>query len=688
MTPDNQFATALRFMSNGLILVGADGLISLFNDKVLSLFGLGPDSIWAGMPLDSFLQMLGPHLGWNQARIDNVIANHAMWISSPNPTKVQHHFEDGTVLRIGCNPMPLGGAILTYDDVTDLVHATSERERVEGEARQTERQLALLVSGITDYAIYLVSHDGTIMNWNAGAERAKGYSAKEIVGRNFAMFWPRSEQRRGKPQRALQTALSTGRCEAEGWQYRKDGTRFWAHVLISPLYENDGSLLGFAKVTRDMTEQRQAAEQIAHMAQHDLLTGLPNRARFLDRLDGELLQAKTSGTQVAVVNIDLDGFKAINDTHGHAVGDQVLKTVAARIIGEHAAGEIVSRFGGDEFVGLKAYADDADLKVFLGRLQTALTSPIQLPHVRISIGASFGVASYPADADDRDKLLDNADLAMYRSKGAVDDKICFFDRTMDESARDRRALASDLWLALERDEFDVHYQRQCDANSGVVVGYEALLRWRHPIRGLVSAAEFIPIAEECGAILPIGEWVLQRACEDAVAHNLARVAVNLSAVQLGSFSIVEKIQSILLTSGLSPSRLELEVTETAVIADRNLALRILRSLKAFGISIALDDFGTGYSSLDTLRTFPFDRVKLDRSFAQGIESDPRAQAFVIAMKTLGHSLELSVLAEGVETSEQLAMMGQSGLDEVQGYFLGVPEPIRRQESARTAGAIS
>lgn len=679
MGDQTHFDTALRFMSNGLILVDPDHRIGLFNDRLLALFGLPAGELAIGMPLERFLRNIAPRLGWDEARTRNVIANHDIWMASDAPTVLEHHFDDGGVMRISCNPLPAGGAVITYDDVTTLRHATAERERMEAEARRAERQLALLVSGITDYAIYLVAPDGTILNWNTGAERMKGYTAHEVVGRNFAMFWGAEEQRRGGPRDALATARLSGRFEIEGLRYRKDGSSFWAHVLISPLFETDGSLLGFAKITRDMTEQKEASEKIEHMVGHDVLTGLPNRMRFIEELDAALSGAAAAGTKVAIVNFDLDGFKSINDTHGHATGDHVLRNIAARITGELAPGEIVARFGGDEFVGLKPYDDAADLDGFLSRMRMALMRPIDFMHGKITTGASFGVASFPLDAENGDKLLDNADLAMYRSKAAIGDKICFFNKTMDETARGRRALAADLWKAVERGEFHLEYQCQCDAASGATAGFEALLRWRHPVYGPISPADFIPVAEECGAIIPIGEWVLRRACNDAVEFGLERLAVNLSAVQLGRPALVGEIAAILRDSGLAPEKLELEVTETAVIADRNQALHILNQLKAFGIGIVLDDFGTGYSSLHTLRTFPFDRIKLDRSFAKGIESDPRARAFVVAMMTLGRSLELSVLAEGVETDGQLSILSSVGLDEVQGFLLGRPGELARHQ---------
>ncbi|TQS70229.1 EAL domain-containing protein [Rhodobacteraceae bacterium] len=588
-------------------------------------------------------------------------------------------------MHITCQPLAGGGAILTYDDVTQAHRTNEERIAFEHEARRSERNFRMLVAGITDYAIYLLDPTGVVVNWNAGAERTKGYSAHEIIGENFARFYSPEDRKLGLPQHGLQTALREGRFEAEGLRYRKDGSSFWAHVVIDPIYEDDGSLLGFAKITRDRTEQNHSAQKLIHLARHDALTGLPNRGRFIEELDAALEIAQKTKGKLAVLNIDLDGFKSVNDTHGHAIGDLLLKGLAERMHAVLNVGEKIGRFGGDEFVAFKPFDDQGALNDFITRIRKALTDPIVISQREITPEASIGIAISPSDAQMRDTLLANADLAMYRSKSELFEKICYFTPEMDEAERAKRMMAADIWNGIQRGEFYIHYQSQRDIRTSAVTSYEALLRWHHPVHGEIPPATFIPVAEECGAIIALGEWVLEHACKDATALAMPRVAVNLSPVQLNHDGFLASVRAILKRTGLSPCQLEFEVTETAVITDRNRAFHILTCLRALGISIAIDDFGTGYSSLETLRAFPFDRLKLDRSFTHGLHNDPKAQAFVIAMITLGRSLELSVLAEGVETSEQMQFLAKEGCMEVQGFLFDRPVAMGQQRLHPPAG---
>jgi predicted signal transduction protein with EAL and GGDEF domain len=338
--------------------------------------------------------------------------------------------------------------------------------------------------------------------------------------------------------------------------------------------------------------------------------------------------------------------------------------------------EFVARFGGDEFAAVKRFKDMAELHEFLGRLETCLSTDIGVDGFEIKPGASMGVALYPQDAETAEQLLGNADLAMYRAKGALKQSVCFYEVAMDEAARSRRALANDLWAAIDKKQFHLHYQVQKSVMTGAITGYEVLLRWKHPERGNVPPMDFIVLAEECGAILPIGEWVLREACREAASWKLPhKIAVNLSPVQLMNSDIAALVHTVLLETGLSPSRLELEITETSIITDKERVLHTLRQIKNLGVSIAIDDFGTGYSSLETLRAFPFDKIKLDRSFMDQVESSPQAKAIVRAILALGQSLEVPVLAEGVETQIQLDILLSEGCNEAQGYFLGRPKPM-------------
>ena len=562
------------------------------------------------------------------------------------------------------------GALIGFAKIT---RDCTEQRRAEEARRDTENRFRLLVEGITDYALYMLNPDGTVANWNAGAQRAKGYLEKEIVGRHFSVFYQEQERLAGLPTTNLEIALREGRFEDEGWRLRKDGSRFWAHVVIDTIYKEDGQLLGFAKITRDRTEQLESNAKIVYLARHDAMTGLPNRLQFLERLDEAMGKLRHAEQQIAVLSIDLDGFKEVNDAFGHAVGDQLLAELGRRMKALAGDGETVARFGGDEFVAFKVFHQQRALTDFISRLQTALTSMLHLAETDIIPGASIGVAMFPGDADERTQLLNNADLAMYRAKKSMDEKICFYEATMDEASRARRAMARDIWTALERGQFFLNYQIQRAVSCDAITGYEVLLRWEHPEQGLIPPSVFIPVAEECGAIGAIGDWVLERACREAVQWDLQpRIAVNLSAMQLSNAALVERVRAVLASTGLAPERLELEVTETAIIADRDRALYLLQQLKAMGVTIAMDDFGSGYSSLETLRSFPFDKIKLDRSFISELETSQQAKAFVRAILALGHSLNVSVLAEGVETEAQRAILEQEGCHEGQGYLFGRP----------------
>jgi diguanylate cyclase (GGDEF)-like protein len=426
----------------------------------------------------------------------------------------------------------------------------------------------------------------------------------------------------------------------------------------------------------DITERHRSQRAIAHLARHDGLTGLPNRARFNEAFDWSLAHAQEIRGKLAVVAIDLDHFKEVNDSHGHAAGDMVLKTLATRFNALLREGEVIARLGGDEFAALKVFSNMEGLRDFLVRVEDALTRRVEGEGLTLASSGSIGVAVWPEDGHDLSKLMSNADLAMYRAKAEFDRRICYYERDMDEQARERRDMARDLWVALEQNAFYLAYQVQKSVATDEITGYEVLLRWNRPGHGEVSPADFIPVAEECGAINSIGVWVLKMACLDAASWpEPYKIAVNVSGIQLTQVDLIETVRSTLFMSGLAPHRLELEVTETSIIGDKQRALHILRQIKAMGVSIAIDDFGTGYSSLETLRSFPFDKIKLDRSFMSEVESNEQSKAIVRAILALGRSLSVPVLAEGVETREQLDVLRVEGCTEAQGFLLGRPGSI-------------
>lgn len=433
---------------------------------------------------------------------------------------------------------------------------------------------------------------------------------------------------------------------------------------------------GMVSYLIDDASRNETVKQLRVLALNDGLTGLPNRSNFDQRLDDELLFSGKHGSKVALIGIDLNRFKEINDTRGHQAGDEVLHVLGGRLLAmlRPENGEYIARLGGDEFAAMTRLSDKAGLGEFLERIDAAVRQPIPFEDAELMLGASIGVAIWPDDATDKQRLITHTDLAMYRAKSTFTDAICFYEPGMDELVRDRRSLSYDLRSAITNGELSVFYQPQVCLTDDEVIGYEALLRWDHPQRGFVPPLEFIPIAEENGSILSIGEWVLRDACRTA-AHWMPpyKVAVNISATQFSQKDLPDLIARILADSGLPPERLEIELTESAIFADRNRALLALQRIKDIGVTIALDDFGTGYSSLDTLRSFSFDKIKLDRSFIG--ETTPQTIAFVRAILALGKSLSISVLAEGIETAEQLAMLNVEGCEEAQGFWLGHPVPL-------------
>ncbi|MDO9338156.1 MAG: EAL domain-containing protein [Caulobacter sp.] len=434
---------------------------------------------------------------------------------------------------------------------------------------------------------------------------------------------------------------------------------------------------------RDLRERRSAEEKIRYLAEHDGLTGLPNRNALQVKLAAALERVEASGESLSVVCIDLDHFKEANDLHGHQAGDQVLVETARRLVADLPAPSFAARLGGDEFVVVQITDQDQPgaAAELAGALLDSLKVSMRYADQEMAMGASLGVSLYPDDGRTAEALLANADMALYRAKESGRGAYRFFKREMDETIRERRNLARELRQAIIDEELVVHYQPLARASDGEVCGFEALVRWKHPVRGMVPPLDFIPVAEESGLIGPLGEWVLRRACADAAGWDRPlRIAVNLSPLQLNNPALPALVHEVLINTGLSPARLELEITESALFKDYQRALDNLRRLKALGVRIAMDDFGTGFSSLSTLQSFPFDKIKVDKSFVENIHRDERATVIVKAVLGLGRSLNIPVVAEGVETEEQREFLRGEECAELQGYAIGRPAP------AETLGA--
>lgn len=430
---------------------------------------------------------------------------------------------------------------------------------------------------------------------------------------------------------------------------------------------------GFRGIHQDITERKQAEARIRHLAHHDVLTDLPNRLLFADRLTQAQARARRDETMLAVLCLDLNRFKDVNDTLGHAAGDLLLKALAERLQGEIREADTLARLGGDEFAIIQTgLAQPRGADELSRRLIEAVAEPFDIGGHTVVIGVSIGIAVFPMNGSGPADLLKNADLALYRSKAEGRDGYRFFEEEMNARLQRRKVLEHDLRRALAEGQFELHYQPQIELGEGRVVGLEALLRWRHPDRGLVSPAEFIPLAEETGLILPLGEWALRAACVQAVAWPHIRMSVNLSPVQFRHSDLVGLITQALEETGLEPRRLELEITEGVLLQETEAALSVLARIRALGVRIAMDDFGTGYSSLSYLQRFPFDKIKIDQSFVRRLEVSKDAAAIVRAVLGLGNSLGIHTNAEGVETKGQLAFLRTAGCEEVQGFYFSPP----------------
>jgi diguanylate cyclase (GGDEF)-like protein len=450
---------------------------------------------------------------------------------------------------------------------------------------------------------------------------------------------------------------------------------------------------GWLATHEDITERQRAEERIAHMARHDALTDLPNRLLLRERLEHELKRVKR-GELLAVLCLDLDHFKSVNDTLGHPVGDLLLKAVADRLRRCTREPDTIARLGGDEFaIIMTAMTQPNDAALLCRRLREAITKPYELDGHQIVIDISIGISFAPFDAAEPDQLLKNADMALYGAKADGRGIYRFFEPEMDARMQQRRELEMDLRKALVNGEFELHYQPLVDLQDNEINGFEALLRWRHPARGLVPPAEFIPVAEETGLIVPLGEWVLRQAChETAPWQGDLKVAVNLSPAQLKSRNLVEVVTSALAASGMAASRLQLEITESVLMQNTFATLGTLHQLRNLGVQIAMDDFGTGYSSLSYLRSFPFDKIKIDRSFIADLSNGAEPLAIVHAVANLAKSLSMISTAEGVETQQQLEKLQAVGCNEMQGYFFSHARPAHEivklflPQAKRAAGA--
>ncbi len=560
----------------------------------------------------------------------------------------------------------------------ELRESRSRQDQVEGALEQ----LRLMAKAFehSGEAIVITGPDNAILATNRDFSRLTGYSQEEALGKNPRIL--KSGKESPEFYRAMwETLLRENFWQGEIWDKRKDGSLYPKWLTITVFRDEAGEVVNYLAGFTDMTERKQAAERIWYLANNDPLTDLANRFSLMERLSQALEMAKRSASHLAVMFIDLDRFKDINDSFGHAIGDALLSQVAGRLRGAVRRSDIVARVGDDEFVVALARINSGIAATHvMSKIQQAMSQAYQVEGRELLITSSIGISVYPHDGATVEGLLKSANLAMYHAKAKGRNNCQYFKEEMNSKAQARLLLESDLRAAIERQEFLLHYQPQIDTVSGRAIGVEALVRWQHPDRGLIAPDMFIPIAEETGLILPIGEMVLHIACRQATAwlsEGLPplRMAVNLSALQFKQGSLPNLVADILAETGLDPRQLELEITESAAMDNPEATIAHLRWFKEMGIGLAIDDFGTGYSSLSYLKLFPFDRLKIDRSFVKDIETDSNDAAIAAATIALAHTLGKEVIAEGVETETQANFLGFLKCDVVQGYFYSRPQPV-------------
>lgn len=580
--------------------------------------------------------------------------------------------------------------IFSKDEFADVAKAfevmrdylLNDRERRQ-KAEDQLRKLSTAIEQSTSSIIITDIH-GVTEYVNPQFYQTTGYTPEEVIGHKFNL--------RGTDKKILPSHDDLFRTIRNGhvWQgellnKKKNGDLRWDLVSVSPVRNREGKIAHFICIQHDITERKALEKRLDYMAYHDELTGLPNRTLLIDRFEQHCVTAKRLNEKVFLLMLDLDRFKLINDSLGHRIGDRLLVEVANRLKQTARGSDTVARYGGDEFVILASGFSDKDMPIDLSkRLLSAIEQTLAIESYQLHVSASIGITLWPDDGDDMDTLLRQADTAMYHAKSLGRGQFQFFTRELNQQVTQRLRLENDLRDAIENQEFEIYYQPQVSLKSGKIVGAEALIRWNHPELGLVSPDQFIATAEDTNLIIPIGEWVIRSALKQAIewkklGHTTLSMAVNVSTRQLDDASFISQLISSLETFGLEAEYLEIEITESSVMSQPEKMLYVLNSIKSLGIKLALDDFGTGYSSLSYLRRFPFDKLKIDRSFIKDIASKPEDAAIIRTIGEIAHNLNMTVTGEGVETDIQATYMRHCGCDEIQGYLISRPIPAAQFE---------
>ena len=658
-----QLDVAVSNMPQGLLMFDAQGRTIVWNRRYVEMYGLSAGAVRAGLTVRELLEL---RMAAGSFRGDP--DHYAATIAPQGAIQTRLvELPDGRTIEVTNQPMRGGGWVSVHDDIT-------ERKRADDELRQTRAFLDTVVENMPGILMVKETRHRRYVLVNRAAEEALGVPRRQLLGKRVQDVFPEAEAgfalahdcevlRSGRLQNLDEHVIRTPR-----------GPRTFTAKKL-PILGHDGVPRYLLTLAEDITERKRAEDRIAYLARHDPLTDLPNRIAFAERLAATLADATASGQGFAVLSLDLDRFKDVNDVFGHAVGDRLLGEAVDRLRAA-SEGAFLARLGGDEFAVIAS--DEPRLSTVEGlaeRLQAALADDIEVDGHRLVTSVSIGVALFPGDGLDATTLVGNADAALHRAKAEGRGAIRFFAAETDAGLREQRALQNELRSALGRGELALQYQPQARID-GEVVGFEALIRWHHPSRGVVPPGAFIPQAEESGLIVSIGEWVLREACREAASWPCPlQVAVNLSPVQFRHGDLAGLVHSVLHDTGLAAKRLELEITEGVLIGDFSRAVAILRRLKSLGVRIAMDDFGTGYSSLSYLQSFPFDKIKIDQAFISNLERNPQSAAIVRAVIALGRGLHLPVVAEGVETEDQRAFLAAEFCQEIQGYLVGPPAAI-------------
>ena len=664
-----QLDTALNNMSQGLNMFDASGRLVVCNERYLQMYRLSPDIAKPGCTVGELVNARVASGTFFSADPERYTQELLDAMQKRESTSTTMELTDGRIVAVISHPTPDGnGWVVTHEDIT-------ERRRTEMELHRSQALANIVIENVPSTIVLKDAHTLRYVLVNRAGEDYFGIPRKAMIGKIAEEVF--SKDTADTIAEHDEEIMRTGEPQFYDERPQKTpggATRIAATTRI-PIRDAQGQSQYLLTVVDDRTHRKRAEAQIARLVHHDLLTSLPNRAAFTACLDATIETAARDNQSFALLCLDFDRFKEVNDVYGHATGDEMLRQVSTSLQAA-AGGAFLARLGGDEFVVIATDGEQPGAaEAMADRLLAAVNQDIGVNGHSVRIGLSIGVAVFPVDGADATTLVGNADAALYRAKAERRGTFRFFEAGMDKRLRDQRALQQELRNAIERSELTLHYQPQARID-GKIIGFEALVRWQHPQRGTITPGTFIPLAEESGLIVPMGEWIMREACRQAASWpKPLQIAVNLSPVQFRHGDLPGLVHSVLLETGLSPSRLELEITEGVLIDDFSRAVSILRRLKALGVRIAMDDFGTGYSSLSYLQAFPFDKIKIDQAFISNLEQNSQSATIIRAVIGLARGLELPVLAEGVETNEQLAFLIKESCDEIQGYLIGRPLPI-------------